>query len=346
MRMKAIAISKHGDTDVLTWQDLEEPVLMPHTAIVKVHAVSVNHLDIWVRKGLPHLKLTYPHVLGSDIAGEIHQIDPIYASRYPLGQKVLINPGLSCMHCEVCLSGHDNLCQHYGILGEHHSGGLCTRIRVPVHNLVPLPDDTNLIQAAALPITYLTAWQMLIDKARLQAGQTVFIHALGSGVGMASLQIAKLMGAHVIGSASTEDKRQKARTMGADVVLDSHRDMVTEVKKITHKRGVDVVVEHTGQSTFKSSILMAAKGGVIVTCGATSGFTTEVDLRHIFFRQVSILGSTMGPKSALFKIVSLMQTGQFSPVIDSVLPFEQVAQAHNKLEQRQVFGKIVLVPAQ
>jgi NADPH:quinone reductase-like Zn-dependent oxidoreductase len=339
--MKAIAISEHGGPEVVRWHDLPAPTAGPKQVLVRIRAVGVNHLDIWVRKGMPQLKLAYPHVMGTDLSGVVEALGAS-AGGVSVGDEVIVNPGLSCMRCRECLSGRDNLCRHYGLIGEHFPGGAAELFAVPDSNVVAKPKGLSFVEAAALPVAYLTAWQMLVLKARLQPGETVFVHALGSGVGTASLQIAKLMHARVIGSASTPEKRERAKALGADEVLDSAEDLAAAVKSLTGKRGADVVVEHTGEKTWNASILMTTRGGRIVTCGATTGFAAETDLRHVFFRQIAILGSTMGPKGTLSDLAQLAAAGPLRPIIDSTLPLGDAAEAHRKLEARTAFGKIVL----
>lgn len=339
--MQAIAITEHGGPEVVRFHEVPEPVPGPKQVLIDVRAVGVNHLDLWVRRGLANLKLAYPHVLGSDLSGVVSALGP-GATGVAVGDEVIVNPGLSCMRCASCLGGRDNLCRHYGLLGEHFPGGAAPRFAVADSNVVPKPKRLGFAQAAALPVTYLTAWQMLVDKAQLAPGETVLVNAIGSGVGVASLQIAKLLGATVIGTASTAAKREQALALGASHVLDSASDVAAQVKMLTGKKGADVVVEHTGKSTWNASLVAAARGGRIVTCGATSGYLAETDLRHVFFRQLSIFGSTMAKKGALFDIVRHAETGALAPVIDSELPLADARRAHERLEARLAFGKIVL----
>jgi NADPH:quinone reductase-like Zn-dependent oxidoreductase len=309
---------------------------------VRVRAVALNHLDIWVRRGMPHLKLVYPHRLGADVVGQVDALGP-GARGVEIGQSVVVSPGTSCGVCDKCLSGRDNLCRRYGIRGEHLNGGYARHVVVPDAELLPYPEGQPFTQAAAVPLVFLTAWQMLVDKARVQPEETVLVHAAGSGVSTAAIQIAKLFGARVIAAAGGDAKTERARALGADHVIDSStQDFVAEVKRITGKRGADVVVEHVGGEVMAKSVLAVAAGGRIVTCGATAGFQPAIDLRHVFARQIAILGSTMGSRGSLFPILDHVRTGRLRPVVDRVLPLWEAAEAHRVLEAREAVGKVVL----
>jgi NADPH:quinone reductase-like Zn-dependent oxidoreductase len=340
--MRAVTIREHGDRDKLLVEEIAEPPVGPGQVRVRVRACALNHLDIWVRKGWPGLKLSYPHLLGADIAGEVESVGP-GVEGVATGQRTMLAPAVSCGVCRECLAGRDNFCRAYAILGEGRTGGYGELITVPAANVLPYPDGLDFPQAAALPLTFQTAWQMLVERARVRPGETVLVLAAGSGVGAAGVQIAKLCGATVIATASTAAKLDRARTLGADhVVSSAEQNVLGEVRRITDRRGVDVVFEHVGAATWKESILACARGGRIVTCGATSGFEAATDLRHIFFRQVSILGSTMGSKSVLFDVLEHVRAGKLRPVVDRVLPLAEAAEAHRLLEERIVFGKVVL----
>jgi NADPH:quinone reductase-like Zn-dependent oxidoreductase len=341
----AVVLDRHGPIDVLEERDIDVPDPGPGQVRVRVRAVALNHLDVWVRRGLPHLKLEYPHRLGADIAGEVDSVGPGVAD-VATGTKVLVSPGVSCGHCEACLSGRDNLCPRFGILGETTHGGYAALLNVPRQNLLPYPERLSFADAAAIPLTFLTAWQMVVLRAQVRPGETVLVQGAGSGVGVAAIQIARLFGAHVWATAGTDDKCARARALGAEEAFNyATQDFVQEVKKRTNKRGVDVVIEHVGGKTFTQSVLAAARGGRVVTCGATSGFTPELDLRQIFFRQVQVLGSTMGPKGTLFDVVRHVSAGALAPVVDRVLPLAQAREAHRVLEAREAFGKVVLTHA-
>jgi NADPH:quinone reductase-like Zn-dependent oxidoreductase len=342
MKTEAMVLREHGGPEVLARETIDLADPGPREVRVRVRAVALNHLDLWVRRGLPNVRLEYPHRLGSDVVGEIDALGP-GARGVTVGQKVVVSPGVSCGVCAPCLSGEDNQCRQFAILGEHVAGGYARHVVVPDTNLVAYPGDMPFTAAAAIPLVFLTAWHMLVDKARVCPGETVLIHAAGSGVSTAAIQIAKLYGARVITTTSTEAKAQRARALGADEVIDyASQDFVVEVKRLTGKRGADVVVEHVGGEILAKSIVAVATGGRIVTCGATSGFGATIDLRHIFFRQISVLGSTMGSKGSLFRILDHVSAGRLEPVVDRVLPLWEAREAHRALEAREVFGKIVL----
>jgi len=308
--------------------------------------VALNHLDIWGRRGQTGAKVEFPHRLGADIVGEIDALGPGArgaSGSAKVGDKVVVSPGVSCGVCAACLSGKDNLCKAYGILGESRQGGYAQHLNVPDANLLPYPGEMPWSDAAAIPLALLTAWQMVVDKARVQAGQTVLVQAAGSGVSTAAIQIAKLFGARVIATAGSDEKCARAREIGADVAINyKTQDFLAETKKLTAKIGVDAVIEHVGGDVFVKSVLATRWGGRVVTCGATSGFTPQLDLRQIFFRQVEVLGSTMGSKGTLFGILGLVGEGRLRPIVDRVLPLWEAADAHRALEERKAFGKVVL----
>jgi NADPH:quinone reductase-like Zn-dependent oxidoreductase len=342
--MRAVVLRKHGGPEVLTVEELPEPHAGPGEVRVRVAAVAVNHLDIWVRNGLPHLKLEYPFRLGADVAGTVDELGPGVRG-VAVGDDVVVNPGHSCGRCRECLSGRDNLCRWFRLMGEDISGGYCEQVVVPVQNVVAKPKSLSFTDAAALPTTFLTAWQMLTRKAPVRPGDDVLVMAAGSGVGVAAVQIAKLHGARVIATASSEDKLARARALGADETINhATQDLVAEVKRLTGKRGVDIIFEHVGAEVWPKLILSLTRGGRIVTCGATSGWDARTDLRHVFFRQLEILGSTMGPKGDLFPILDHVGAGRLKPIVDRIMPLAEAQAAHRLLQDRAVFGKIVLTP--
>jgi NADPH:quinone reductase-like Zn-dependent oxidoreductase len=342
MQTEAMVMNKTGGIDVLERQTVELPEPGPREVRVRVRAVALNHLDLWTRRGLPHIKYDFPYRLGSDIAGEVEALGP-GARGVTVGQRVLLNPGLSCGVCARCLAGQDNLCAQYKIFGEGAQGGYARHINVPDANVLPYPGELPFTQAAAIPLVFLTAWQMLTRKAQVAPGQTVLVQAAGSGVSSAAIQIAKLFGARVITTTSTDAKAARAKDLGADHVINyTTQDFVAECKQLTGKRGVDVVIEHVGGEVFQKSVLATRWGGRVVTCGATAGFKPELDLRQIFFRQVEVLGSTMGQKSDLFAVLEHVKQGKLRPIVDRVLPLWEAREAHRALEAREAFGKIVL----
>lgn len=342
--MRAVVLRKHGGPEVLSVEELPEPHAGPGEVRVRVAAVAMNHLDIWVRNGLPHLKLEYPFRLGADVAGTVDELGPGVRG-VAVADEVVVNPGHSCGRCRECLSGRDNLCRWFRLMGEDLSGGYCEQIVVPAQNVVAKPKSLSFTDAAALPTTFLTAWQMLTRKAPVRPGDDVLVMAAGSGVGVAAVQIAKLHGARVIATASSDDKLARARALGADETINyAAQDLVAEVKRLTNKRGVDIIFEHVGADVWPKLILSLARGGRIVTCGATSGWDARTDLRHVFFRQLEILGSTMGPKGDLFPILDLVGAGRLKPIVDRTMPLVEAQAAHRLLQDRAVFGKIVLTP--
>lgn len=343
--MLAIALREHGGPEVLQAVDLPEPQPEAGQVRVQVHAAALNRLDLWVRNGLGH-DLPKPHVLGADAAGVIDAVGP-GVDPSNVGRHVVLNPGVSCGHCADCLGGDDNLCLHYGILGETLPGVYAEAVTLPVQNVVDKPERLNMVQAAAFPLVFLTAWQMLHTRARLQPGETVVIHAVGSGVGSAALQIAQQVGARTIGLASTDAKLEQARKLGCHHTFRSDADSPDWYREVrglpfVGRRGVDVVFEHVGEATWERSIKITRRGGRVVTCGASSGHRAQTDLRQVFFRQIQILGSTMASKQALHTIADLMQREVFEPVVDRVFPLADAADAHRYLDRREQFGKVVL----
>jgi NADPH:quinone reductase-like Zn-dependent oxidoreductase len=342
MRTEAVVLDRHGGPEVLERREIEIGDPGPREVRVRVHAVAMNHMDLWVRRGGPAFKLTYPHRLGCDIAGVVDALGP-GARGVSAGDRVMVQPGVSCGVCRACLSGRDNFCRSYRMLGENTPGGYTRHIVVPDANVVRIGPDLSFHDAAAMPLCTLTAWQMVHRKAQVNCGQTVLIHAAGSGVSSIAIQLCKLIGARVIATTGSPDKVDRARALGADeVIVTSTQDYVAEAKRLTARAGADVILDHVGGELFEKSIAAAAWGGRIVTCGATSGFAAKLDLRQIFFRQIEVLGSTMGSKADLLDALPLIQDGRLRPVIDRVVPLWDAREAHVALEERRVFGKVVL----
>jgi len=342
--MKAVVLHRHGGPEVLEPADLPDPRPGCGEVLVRVKAVALNRLDLWVRGGLPNLKLEYPHILGSDIAGVVEGLGD-GVTGVEVGSKVLLQPAVSCGRCEACLSGRDNLCRKYAILGENTRGGYAELIAVPVSSLLPYPEPLPFEQAACLPLTFMTAWQMVVRKANVRPGEWVLVQAGGSGVGSAAIQICKLLGATVLTTVGAKDKVDKARALGADHVIDyKQQDFVAEVRRLTGRRGVDVVVEHVGPATIAGSLRSLTWGGRLTICGSTSGPKAELNLTEVFFRQLQILGSTMGSKADLFAVLEHVRAGKLRPVFDSALPLARAREAHERLASRGLFGKLVLVP--
>jgi 2-desacetyl-2-hydroxyethyl bacteriochlorophyllide A dehydrogenase len=344
MAMKAAAIVAHGGVDGLRYMDLHDPQPGPNEVVIRVRACALNHLDVWLRIGIPAYKLELPHVPGSDVAGEIVALGD-GVTNFKVGDKVIVNPNLTCRECEWCRMGEDSMCQSFGIFGAKCWGGYAEYAKVPARNLIPMPENLTFEQAAAFPLTFLTAWHMLITRAGLKPGERVLVVAAGSGVGVAAVQIAKLAGAFVIATAGTDEKCEKAKALGADAVINHSRENIAEkVRELTDGRGVDVVFEHVGPAVFEQCLRSLAKGGRLVTCGATTGPTASFDIRFLFSRQLSIIGSMMGRTSELLTIVRLVGEGKLKPVIDRIFPLAEAAKAHEVLESRNFFGKLVLVP--
>lgn len=334
--MRAVRFHQHGGPEVLQVDRVAEPVPREGEVLVRVRACALNHLDLWQRRGLERVRIPLPHVSGADVSGDVVTGDLS-------GRRVLLQPGVSCGRCAACLSGNDNVCDAYDLLGYMRDGGYAEYIAVPAVNLVPIPDHVGYVEAAAFPLTFLTAWHMLVARAGLKAGEDVLVVAAGSGVGQAAVQVASLMGARVIATAGGEAKLAKARALGAEAVIDHYRqDVVAEVKSLTGRRGVDVVVEHVGEATWEKSLRCLARNGRLVTCGATTGPRGTLDLRYLFARHISLLGSYMGSKAELLQAARLFFAGRLRPVVDATLPLEDAAEAHRRLEAHQPFGKLVL----
>lgn len=337
--MKAILIREHGGLDKLEITEVPDPIPRPGEAVVRVRAVALNHLDIWLRRGVPGHKFPLPMIPGSEVAGVVESADD---PRWKVGDEVIVAPSYSCGLCVACLSGNDPLCRNFGLFGETVSGGAAEKMAVPVRNLIRKPSALSFAEAAALPLDMLTAWHMLIARARLRPGETVLVQAGGSGVGSAAIQIAKLWGATVYATAGTAAKAARAKTLGADeTIVHTEHDFVEEVRRLTAKRGVDIVFEHVGGETFERSLRALARGGRLVTCGSTSGGEVTINLRLVFFKLLSILGSTMGSLAELHEIMKFVEAGRLHPVIDRILPISEVAEGHRILEAREAFGKIV-----
>jgi NADPH:quinone reductase-like Zn-dependent oxidoreductase len=342
MQTEAIVLSRHGGPEVLERQTIDLPPPGPREVRVRVRAVAMNHMDLWVRRGGPAFKLVYPHRLGCDIAGEVEELGP-GARGVKVGDRVMVQPGLSCGVCRACLSGHDNLCRSYHILGENAQGGYARHANLPDVNVIKIGDALSFEQAAAMPLCTLTAWQMVHRKGQVRPGQTVVVHAAGSGVSSIAIKLCKLVGARVIATTGSPQKRDRALAIGADeVILTSDQDYLTEIKRLTHRAGADVILDHLGGELFEKAVAAAAWGGRIVTCGATAGFSAKLDLRQIFFRQVEVLGSTMGSKGDLLEALPLILDGRLRATVDRVVPLWEARAAHEALEKREVFGKVVL----
>jgi NADPH:quinone reductase-like Zn-dependent oxidoreductase len=342
--MRAVIFEQHGGPEVLKLADVAGPRIKADEVLIEVRACALNHLDVWVRGGLPGIKIPLPHVLGNDVAGVVRETGDLVTWVKP-GDEVMLQPGTSCGHCDHCLSGRDNFCDEYDIIGYRRDGGYAELLAVPGVNVIPKPPNLSWPDAAALPLATLTAWHMLVTRAQVQPGEVVLVHAAGSGVGSIGIQIAKLRGARLIATAGSDEKLAKARELGADETVNyTSDDWPREVKRVTAGKGVDVVFEHTGAATWPGSIVSLKKGGRLVTCGATSGYDARTDLRHVFYRHLTILGSMMGSKAELLAAMKFIESGQIRPVVDRTLPLAEARKAHELMEDRAQFGKLVLMP--
>jgi NADPH:quinone reductase-like Zn-dependent oxidoreductase len=337
---EAMVLDRHGGPEVLERRTIELAEPGPREVRVRVRAVGVNHLDIWVRRGGPAFKLSYPHRLGADIAGEVEALGPGARGVSP-GDRVMLHPATSCGVCAACKRGADNLCRGYHILGESTQGGYARHFNAADDMLLPI-GELAWADAAALPLTTLTAWQMAYDKGAVRPGDTVLVNAAGSGVSVMLIQLCQLAGARVIATTSSPAKVERARALGADhVVVSSEPGWEKEVRRMSDG-GVQVAFDHVGGALFEQTLTALAWGGRLVTCGATAGFHPKIDLRGIFFKQVEIRGSTMGSRGHLVAALPLIRAGKLRPIVDRVVPLWDAAKAHEALESRAVFGKVVL----
>jgi NADPH:quinone reductase-like Zn-dependent oxidoreductase len=340
--MKSVRFHQHGGPEVLRFEEAPDPLPVPGEVLVRVRACALNHLDLWARRGLDRVRIPMPHISGSDVAGEV--VSSADKDFRP-GVRVMLQPGISCGRCVQCLSGRDNECPEYQILGyRDHPGGFAEYVKVPAQNLVAIPDHVDFVQAAAFPLTFVTAWHMLMTRAQIKQGEDVLVLAAGSGVGQAAIQVACMHGARVFATAGSEEKLERARTLGAaDVINHHYQDISEEIKRLTDGRGVDVVIEHVGEATWPKSVRALARGGRLITCGATTGSNAALDLRVLFAKQLTISGSYMGSKGELLRAARFFFSGRLAPVIDKTYPLAEAADAHKRLERSNQFGKIVLV---
>ena len=340
--MRCVVVREHGGIDKLRLEERPVPTPLPGQVRVRMQAVGLNHLDTWVRRGVPGHTFPLPLVTSSDGCGVVDALGT-GVTGIAAGDPVVVLPGVSCGACEACQQGLDNLCRHYHILGESCDGTAAEYVCVPAANVAPKPRALSAPEAASICLVFQTAWHMLVRRAELRAGETVLVHAGLSGVGSAAVQIANVLGAQVIATAGGAEKCAKVKALGAHHVID-HRtqDVAATVRALTGKAGVQVVFEHVGAQTFDTSLKVLQRGGRLVTCGATTGGNVSLSLHAVFFKSLSILGSTMGQKGDLRQILRLFDQGRFRPVLDRALPLAQVGDAHRLLEERQALGKLVL----
>jgi NADPH:quinone reductase-like Zn-dependent oxidoreductase len=340
--MKALYYETHGGPEVLMLGEHPAPVCGPGQVRIAVRAASLNHIDIFMRRGLPGVKIALPHIPGCDASGVVKEV-AADVTTHKVGDRVLMNPSLSCGKCEFCQRGDVSMCVSYKLVGEHTDGTCCEEIVLPEQNAIPFPDSMTFEDAASVPLVFVTAWRMLITRGRLKAGEDVLIHGASAGVGIACIQIAKAAGARVFAAASTDEKLALCRDLGADVLINGEKeDVVRRIRDLTGRRGMDVVVDYVGKATWVKSLQSLSRGGRLVTCGATTGYNPEEDLRHVFYRQLEIIGSTMGSRNELMAPLKLIFEGKMRPVVSAVYDLKDTAEAHRAMEARKTLGKIVI----
>lgn len=342
--MKAVRIHEHGGLEVLKYEDAPEPRIEANEVLVQVKACALNHLDIFLREGVKGWTLQFPHILGSDVSGVVAEAGALVDHVKP-GDKVLLAPGISCGRCEECFKGLDSACRSYTVLGLKVDGGYVEYVKAPAANALHIPGDLSFDGAAAIPLVFLTAWHMLMTRAALKPGEDVLVIGAGSGVGSAAIQVASLIGCRVIAVAGTDAKLEKAKTLGAAEGINHRRQSIAEeVRRITGKRGVDVVFEHVGAAVWEDCFASLATYGRMVTCGVTSGGGVNLNLQALFGRQRTLLGSFMGGKGELVEVLKHIANRRLKAVIDSVFPLQDAAAAQRKMESRDFFGKLLLHP--
>ncbi len=342
--MKAVVFRRHGGPDTLEYAEVPDPRIGPGQILVRVKACSINHLDRWIREGIPAYRISLPHISGADVSGVVEQVGP-GVTTVTAGDRVVLAPGLSCGTCVWCRVGHDNRCLSYGIRGAAVDGGYAELTVAKATDAIPIPPGLSFEEAAAFPLVFLTAWHMLVSRANVRPEETVLVHAAGSGIGHAAVQIAKHLKATVFATVGSDTKAQRAKRLGADEVINYRTESFEErIQTLTNGQGVDVVFEHVGPQTWEGSVRALGKGGRLVTCGATTGPTVSLDLRYVFSRHLSILGSMMGTRSELEMVAQLVGKTVLRPVVDAVFPLREARAAQERLLARDVFGKLLLAP--
>jgi NADPH:quinone reductase-like Zn-dependent oxidoreductase len=341
--MRALALTRFGGVEHLSLQELPDPeIAAPDEVRVAVRTAALNRLDLFVVHGLPGKGPALPHVVGSDGAGVVESVGSAVTGVAP-GDRVMLNPGVSCGRCGACLRGDESLCERFAILGEHRAGTVAAYVVVPAANVAPVPDAMSWAEAAAYPLATLTAWRMLTTRANVRAGETVLVWGAGGGVAQAAIRIAAHLGAAVIATSGSDAKLEIARRLGAaETINHASADVVAEVRRITARRGADVVVDTVGEATWPASLRSIARGGRLVTCGATSGPHVQIDVRKLFWHQWTILGSTMGSRAEFAEIVALAHQGKLRPVVDRVVPIEESVAAFQRLARGEQAGKLVI----
>jgi NADPH:quinone reductase-like Zn-dependent oxidoreductase len=342
--MRAAYFQEHGGPEVMEVGELPDPSPGRDEVVVRVEAVALNHLDLWVRRGLPGLDVELPHVGGSDVAGFVEAVGA-GVEGWESGDRVVVNPGLWCGGCEWCARGEHSLCESFRILGEHVAGGAADRVAVPARNLFPLPDEVPYEEAASVPLVFQTAWRALMGRAELRAGETVLVTGASGGVSTAAIQIARLAGARVLAVTSGPENAERVRDLGADLVIDRvEEDFSKAAWQATGRRGVDVALDSVGEAMWQGCVRALAKDGRLVTYGATTGAEGRLDIRRLFWKQVRVMGSTMASRGEFERVMGLVFDGRLQPVVDVVWPLDRVQDAHERLETGEQFGKVVLIP--
>lgn len=346
--MKAVILKAFGGPENLESATLPDPVAGPGEVLLRVRACALNHLDVWIRNGLPSSKVKTPHILGSDVAGEVSALGPGVntdaGKSIKIGARVAVHPGRACGTCAACRHGRDSDCPDYAVIGAYGGipGGYAEKLAVPAAHLLPMPEAMSFVEAASLPLTALTAWHMLATLGKLKAGQTVVIVGAGAGVSVAAIQIAKALGARVIATSTDAAKLERAKALGADDSIQWPTDLVRAVRKLTDGAMADCVFEHVGPAVFAQALKCLRPSGRLITCGATSGPTVELDLRYVFSRQLRIYGAKMGNVAEMRAVWALVEGGRLKSVVDRTFPLAAASQAHELLESRGQFGKVVL----
>jgi NADPH:quinone reductase-like Zn-dependent oxidoreductase len=340
--MKAIAMTGQGGLERVQFIDVERPKIGPREVLIETRAAALNHLDLFVRNNLDSLKLTVPHIAGADGAGVVAEVGG-EVNQVKVGDRVLINPALNCGVCEFCQAGEQSLCVRFGIMGESCTGTFAEYCKVPQDNVHPMPEGFSWEEAAAFPLVFVTAWRMLISKAAIKPGEDILILGIGGGVATAVLQIVKAIGLRAFVTSSSDAKLQQAKKLGADGVINyKTQDFAREIRHLTNRRGVDVVVDSVGGDSYSKSLASLVKGGRLVTCGATAGLRPQTDLQRIFWNQLSVFGSTMGNRREFAEMLSFVRKRGVKPVIDQVFPLAEGANAFARMEEGKQFGKLVL----
>ena len=342
--MRVAVIKQHGPPETITLEDFPTPQPQEGEFLIRVKACGINHLDTWVRRGVPGHNFPLPLIPGSDITGVIEKIHPSSKTNFHLGDRVIINPSVSCGKCYSCESGKDHICSEWGLLGETANGGCAELITVSERQVYQLPASLTFEQGACIPINYVTAWEMLVGKAKIRPGESIVIHGAGSGVSIACIQIAKMFGMQIYVTSNSDEKLHKTKMVGAHRFINTSKEPFVEaIRRHTSKVGVDVVVDHVGSPTLMDSIKILKRGGRLVSCGATAGSKVEIDWKYVFFKNITLFGSTYGTRTEFVDVIKAFESGRLHPIIDTTIKLKDISSAHRAIEERRVFGKIVVV---